>query len=334
MRKVRLVKGVAARAPVRVLQQLRHTARAWRHGQQLENPDVLEYIAEELSKLEHDPSVVTRADAFMGLRRLGLEDFGYALLTMPNAAYPKLSRLLPAMADDEVQRNWTGNAGVPLLRQSAAFVRAVSYNFARHTGRSLEGARVLDFGCGYGRLARLMYYFVDEPALYGVDPWDLSIELCRKAGLGDRFRVSEYLPTALPVDDTQFDLLYAFSVFTHLSERATLASLRALRRCVAGDGLLVITIRPVEYWAHDPHTTPAEQQSLAARHRSDGFAFNPHRRAAVDGDVTYGDTSCSLDWLARAAPEWRVLATDRSLDDPFQRYVFLAPVSAGECPAS
>lgn len=286
---------------------------------------MLEYIAEELTRLERDAAVSSRAEAFAGLRRLGLEDFGYALLTMPNPAYPKLSRLLPAMAADDVQRNWTGNAGEPLLRQSAAFVRALSYNFARHTGRTLEGARVLDFGCGYGRLARLLYYFVDEPDLYGVDPWDLSIQLCHEAGLGDRFRVSEYLPTSLPVDDVRFDLLYAFSVFTHLSRRATLTSLATLRRHVADTGLLTITIRPVEYWAHDPHTTPDQRRAYMAQHRREGFAFNPHIRAAIDGDVTYGDTSLTLDWLAHEAPEWRVVGTDRSLEDPFQRYVFLAP---------
>src|SRR4029077_744564 len=44
------------------------------------------------------------------------------------------------------------------------------------------------------------------------------------------------------------DLIYAFSVFTHLSERAAIMALTTLRRYVARGGLFVITIRPKEYW--------------------------------------------------------------------------------------
>jgi SAM-dependent methyltransferase len=286
---------------------------------------MLEYVREVVEALERDRSVATRADAFAGLRKLGLDDFGEVLLNMPDRAFPKLSSLLPAMAGEEVQRNWTGNHGVALLRQTSAFVRALSYNFARIAGRPLEGARVLDFGCGYGRIARLLYYFTPEERFHGVDPWDLSIQLCSQAGLRTNFAISEYLPTSLPVGDTRFDLIYAFSVFTHLSERATRTSLATLRRYVAEHGVLCITIRPVEYWHHDPHTDRAQQQALIERHRATGFAFQPHNRSPIDGDVTYGDASMTLDWIASSFPDWEVRATDRALEDAFQRYVFLTP---------
>ncbi len=50
------------------------------------------------------------------------------------------------------------------------------------------------------------------------------------------FAVSEYLPATLPVEQGSFDLAYAYSVFTHLSERATLRAFAALHRCMAKDG--------------------------------------------------------------------------------------------------
>lgn len=286
---------------------------------------MFEHVTTVLQALETDTSVRTRQSALAGLRQLGMGDFGVVLLSMPHPNYPKLSQLLPAMASDEAQRNWTGNHGLPLLQQTTEFVRAMSYNFARATGRHLENANILDYGCGYGRIARLMYYFTAEENFFGVDPWDQAIALCHEAGLTTNFLVSDYLPESLPVGAKKFDLIYAFSVFTHLSYRAMTTALNTLRKYIADDGMLAITIRPVEYWQHDAHTTSKQKSALVMQHRTDGFAFNPHIRAAVDGDVTYGDTSTSLDWLETNFPEWKINGTDRCLSDGLQRYVFMTP---------
>ncbi len=283
------------------------------------------YIQEVMRALENDPGVVTRQNAITRLRQLSLDEFGLVLLSMPDPEYPKLSQLLPSMASDEVQRNWTGNHGVALLKQTTAFVRALSYNYARVTGRSLDDATVLDFGCGYGRIAQLLYYFTVEEKIFGVDPWEQSIELCRESGLCTNFAVSEYLPTSLPVGETKFNLIYAFSVYTHLSRRAMTTSLHTLRQHIAVDGLLAMTIRPVEYWEHAPHASQEQKDALALRHRQVGFAFNPHNWAPIDGDVTYGDSSMTLDWISATFPDWTIKATDRCLNDPLQRYVFLVP---------
>jgi SAM-dependent methyltransferase len=248
-------------------------------------------------------------------------------MLMPNPDFPKLSRLLPAMASDEVQNNWTGTHGYRLLGQTCNFVRSLSYNYTSITGKSLRDARVLDFGCGYGRIARLMYYFIDTANVVGVDPWDRSIEECRTANLGPNFLQSEYLPTSLPVGDVTFDLVYAFSVFTHLSRRAFLQALETIRRYVKPGGVLCITIRPAEYWDYEsPTSSPSQREELKRAHFLDGFAFIPHNVAPIDGDLTYGDTSVSLAWLDQNSPGWQRVGIDRSLDDALQIYVFLKAV--------
>lgn len=285
-----------------------------------------EFVRQIVSTVETDPAITGRSAAMAGLRKLGLDDFGALLLSMPNPQFPRLSALLPAMASEEVQNNWTGASGITLLKQTVNFVRSLACNYTSITGRPLSGANILDFGCGYGRIARLMYYFVDEQNFFGTDPWDKSIELCHGAGLTSNFLISDYLPTDLPVGETRFDLIYAFSVFTHLSERAALAAMKTLRKYVRDDGLAVVTIRPVEYWLHDKHASEPDRRRLQMLHRQTGFAFLPHNRPAVDGDITYGDTSMTLEWLSAHCPEWVVQAIDRSLDDPAQIYVFLRPV--------
>src|SRR5713101_838163 len=273
---------------------------------QAKTSELTKDVKKFIHKLESNPQIGSRADAFHALRSLGLDDFGEFLLTIPNPEYPKLSRLLPSMPSDEIQRSWTGNAGVALLKQTTTFVQAVSDNHNRLTGRSLVDATILDYGCGFGRISRLMYKFTEEGKVFGVDPWERAIAICKESGLLTNYFVSDYLPKSLPVGPVKFDLIYAFSVFTHLSERATLAALRVLRKYISDQGVLVITIRPIEYWYHDPLASDAQKAMLVGRHRSIGFAFQPHVREPIDGDVTYGDTSMTLDWLANNLPEWSI----------------------------
>lgn len=286
---------------------------------------MLAHVTPELERIEADAAINTRDKAFAALReRLGLDDFGEFMISLPHPDYPRISALLPSMASDEVQKNWTGNCGLNLLRQTCNFVRSAAYNYFRHTGRSLDGARILDFGCGYGRISRLMYAFSDTADVYGVDPWDKSIELCREHGLGDNYLLSDYLPRTLPTEPVHFDMIYAFSVFAHLSMRTAKLCMQTLRGSLKDDGLLVITIRPVEYWPADICAKRDNTvDEMIATHRREGFAFKPHQREPVEGEITYGDASMSLDWIRANFPGWRVVGTDRCIEDGFQIYVFL-----------
>jgi SAM-dependent methyltransferase len=247
---------------------------------------------------------------------------------MPNMAYPKMSKILPKMATNEVQLSWTGSAGIDLLTKTTAFVRSVAHNFCKFSGTTLDNKSILDFGCGYGRIARLMYYFTNSENFFGVDPWDRSIEICRSDGLERNFLLSDYLPVDLPTGSRKFSLIYAFSVFTHLSDRATVRSIETLLQHLESSGVLVITIRPVEYWNLDNNARQLgvveQQMSL---HKQNGFSFLPHNCHPVDGDITYGDTSMSLNWIKATFPKAEIVAVDRSLYDQFQVYVFLRRLS-------
>lgn len=248
------------------------------------------------------------------LRKLPFDDFAEFFITLPRADFPNLSRMLPKMADAETQKNWTGADGIDLLHQTIAFTRSVAEHYAAIRGRPLAGEKILDYGCGWGRIIRTMYYYSNPDTIYGCDPWDESISRCREANIQAHLTISDYLPKSIPFD-VKFDLIYAFSVFTHLSRRATESALSALRKSISFDGLLVITIRPVEYWELS--------EEMHAAHLRDGFAFKPHQRQAMDGDITYGDTSMSPEFIMTNFAQWRLVGIDRSLCDPHQIYVFL-----------
>jgi SAM-dependent methyltransferase len=286
---------------------------------------VLEIFQPVLTQAEEYARSGDRAGALRALRQLPIDDFGQLLLAVP-AQYAALSGLLPRMAEDKVQRDWTGATGQALLNQSVAFVRTLTSAYREYGGGDLADSHVLDFGCGWGRLLRLMLKYCEPDRLFGVDPWTEAIDLCRKDGVLAHLAVSDYVPAQLPFEGTNFDLAYAFSVFTHLSERTALKCLASLRARMTSRSLLAISIRPVEYWTFqsfwDKGYTP---EQLAEAHHGNGYAFFPHNRTPIHGDITYGDTSISLQYITDRWTDWELAGIDHNSGDSYQVLVFLRP---------
>lgn len=251
---------------------------------------------------------------------LPLDVFGLVCLLRP-PEYPALAAYLPEMPPDALQVEWVGSSGLPLLLQSLAFVKTVRGLYERHSGRALTAATVLDYGCGWGRLMRLFARWVPEARLHGVDAWGHILEVARSLKVrGQLGAVAEY-PTELPAGP-EFDLVYLFSIFTHLSEKAHLAVLSAIRARLAPGGVVVATVRPVDFWRF---SGAAGADHLAALHREHGLAFLPHPalKPGADGDVPYGDTSISLDYVHRRWEGFRVVEVEYNALDPYQVLVAL-----------
>lgn len=262
------------------------------------------------------------------LRRLGLDGFSRFMWSLPLADYPQLSAVLPKMTELLVQAKWTGQSGLPLMVQSVSFLRAVADDYTRLTGRSLNDATMLDFGCGYGRFLRLMSYYSDPEKVLGCDPLEASLEHCRSCNIPNALKMSNYVPESLPYLDKAFDFVFAFSVFTHTSRLAMQASLKALRLVIKDDGVLAITIRPEEYWNINP-TYAKRAEAMVTAHRSKGLAFAPHSLNTSTEVPAYGDTSVSLVKLAEIAEDWDIVGTNISSDDFYQIIVLLKPKPNG-----
>jgi 2-polyprenyl-3-methyl-5-hydroxy-6-metoxy-1,4-benzoquinol methylase len=261
------------------------------------------------------------------LQRLSLSDFGWLLMAPPSQYRTALS-FLPSMASKEVQLSWTGAQGAQLLQQSLLFVKSVEAAFPRLLGRPLHDATMLDFGCGWGRLIRLMLWFSHPDKIFGVDVWERSLQLCADHRVPGSLAQCDRVVKDLPFNDKQFDLIYAFSVFTHLSEEATLAAQSAIRQRIKPDGLFVITIRPEEFWlTHPVHANPGQYEKTLEQHRARGFAFvRGWGDIGDDPEGTYGDTSMSFDYLQKKWGSWQVCGYDHNFEDSMQIIVFLKPV--------
>lgn len=105
--------------------------------------------------------------------------------------------------------------------------------------RSFE--RILDFGCGCGRVLIPLSKLTDSARLYGTDVDRKAIEWCHA-----HLRFAEF---AMGADDPPtgygaetFDLIYAISVFTHLDEDYQFRWLAELRRITRTGGIVLITL--------------------------------------------------------------------------------------------
>ena len=121
--------------------------------------------------------------------------------------------------------------------------------------------KVLDFGCGCGRT--LMWFQARFPEVnwHGSDVNDEMIEWCRTNIPNARFTVNPPFPP-LEYPDGVFDLVYAVSVFTHLSDEHQRAWIPELRRVLRPGGLLLLTFHSEHVWKAQPIAEDVERRGL------------------------------------------------------------------------
>lgn len=101
--------------------------------------------------------------------------------------------------------------------------------------------RVLDFGCGCGRTLRWLIDKYPDSEFYGADVDSDAIDWCaRHMGRGRFARIDPEPPVPYPAE--YFDVVYCFSVFTHLNEHMQNLRLLDLRRVLKPGGILLLTV--------------------------------------------------------------------------------------------
>ncbi|HEY2373054.1 MAG TPA: class I SAM-dependent methyltransferase [Gaiellaceae bacterium] len=107
-----------------------------------------------------------------------------------------------------------------------------------------ENESVLDFGCGCGRVTR---YWADfNGSVAGSDVDEGAIDWCRENLDFASFLLNGLAP-GLDADDGTFDLVYALSVFTHLTDELQLAWRNELHRVLRPGGRLLISTHGRSY---------------------------------------------------------------------------------------
>ena len=130
------------------------------------------------------------------------------------------------------------------------------------------GERVLDFGCGVGRLTNALAEQAAEAV--GVDIAESMIEQAERLNqYPGRVRFLSYDGTALPFADASFDSAISIIVLQHVRHPVQIACLLELQRVVRPGGTLVVQI-------------PSPKPDMPTTHRLDP----PRSEVPADGDLT------------------------------------------------
>lgn len=148
---------------------------------------------------------------------------------------------IPTPAEDLIFRV-AGNRDISSFVSSGGFCLGYIRDALLAAGVDLASGtkRVLDWGCGCGRIARHWAQYLPYIDLHGCDIDEIGIQWCQHNLPFGSFSVSGTAPP-LPYPDGYFDIVYGVSVLTHLTLSLQYAWMQEIWRLLKPDGVAVLT---------------------------------------------------------------------------------------------
>ena len=150
---------------------------------------------------------------------------------------------------EEMQISFTGTSFLTAYTEAAAFLNYVFERIEADSGPvNFDGMRIVDFGAGWGRMLRLLRSKpeLDGAILYGFDQHPRALRVCQQSlprvWLS---RTGSYPPCDLR--SGFIDLVYAYSVFSHLNEPPHLAWAQEIHRILKPGGYACVTVQAREF---------------------------------------------------------------------------------------
>lgn len=229
---------------------------------------------------------------------------------------------MPRFPHGSVQRGYVGLQDAEALRIACNFHEYVT-KWSEALGHPIEKtSRVLDFGCGWGRVQRVFWHEAAAENLVGVDVDFSAVALCRNLGVPGDFQRIEPDGT-LPFLNASFDHIYGVSIFTHLSLKFADHWMSELERVAKPGCVLVITVESREFleripaMAAHPNNLRAElvarycdkQEELLKAFDDGEFVFMENGTGGARDSEYYGDAAFSEDFFRnRWSNQFRIVA--------------------------
>lgn len=178
--------------------------------------------------------------------------------------------------------------------RAASNCRAI-LDMAQDHGFPSDGGRVLDWGCGWGRVARVLLHMQSPSELWGADVDATAITWATANIQSARFTTLPlFPPTDLP--ENYFDLLYSISVMTHLTRDAQDQWIAEIERVLRPGGLAVLTFHGRTALAFSSRYLNDDVLSNVRTHGFDAATESRDLEGIIDDDY-YRLTYQTPDWV-------------------------------------
>jgi len=231
------------------------------------------------------------------LTRLGSAELAWAeQIEMPDTA--------------EMQRIGSGDSEM-FLQQGTRMAKVLAENITEFFGHVPPDLKILDFGCGVGRVLLPLVNLVDAQ-WHACDVNDRAIDYLSRTVPKARVTVSDYHPP-LPFADNTFDCVYSISIWTHLPVALQLPWLIEIRRVLRPGGLAMIsTAGPHVVNVRRERGDPGWQELFPEDLAESGVIFRPYGYGGLPGiDAPYGLTAHDTSFISRVWGQIMILLMTR-----------------------
>lgn len=291
----------------------------------LNEPSLNDLLNQLLSVLSLTDKILMYKDLHAEAQKLPIEEW---IRLVGKSTEQKMSLgevLMPSAPPPQKQAIFHGNSGQAAINSAAPVYRYVLQSCQQQGIDSIK--TLLDFGCGWGRFTRLFVRDVEEAGLIGIDPWGEALQMCREHMPYAAFVRSQFNPP-LAFRDEFFDVVFANSIFSHLSEVNALAWIKEISRILRPGGVLIATThskhwletvkkfqsgeKPCESdWHQGFKNSEVDFVKAILSHKNGKFIFAP---TGVPENPNYGDSFVPEKYIQKVWGDFLELV--EFIDDP------------------
>lgn len=209
------------------------------------------------------------------------DEYWYWLLTEGCRKNAVLRDILPGMPEEQVQLQSNGLSGDVALRDAFDIYMLFKKIYEEHCGSISHCDNILDFGVGWGRVIRFFLKDLEPEKIWGIDHYAKVIDVSKQTNKWCNFQHIEAFPPTSYADG-MFDLIFCYSVFSHLSEDAHRQWLEEFRRLLKPGGLLLATTWQREFLLRCQDARAEAEQGFWTTHLGRIFVDTEHWLAHYD----------------------------------------------------
>jgi len=135
-------------------------------------------------------------------------------------------------------------AGYDMMSQKFSQTRKFFWRGLEFIGDyAKDGDKILDFGCGNGRLLELLLPKVKPSEYVGVDTSQKLIDIAKSKYSSEVIKFQKIATSEnLPLENNYFNIIYSIAVFHHFPKEHAKKMAQELHRVIKPEGYIIITV--------------------------------------------------------------------------------------------